>query len=97
VRAQESEIMTTDPGRRLLGVAASARRLNCSAQSIRNWRAQNIFPHPVSCRSRGWPKWTEDQIEAFARGEAPAANPAPAEPFLDGGDIAQVAKWGVIQ
>lgn len=88
--------MTTDPGRRLLGVAASARRLGCSAQSIRNWRAQNIFPHPVSCRSRGWPKWTEDQIEAFARGEVTPADPAPPEPFLDGGDIAEVAKWGVI-
>lgn len=88
--------MTTDKARRLLGVAASARLLGCSAQSIRNWRREGVFPQPVSCRSRGWPKWTADQIGAFARGEAPEANPAPAGAYLDGGDIAQVAKWGVI-
>ncbi len=88
--------MTTDTRRRLLGVTASARLLGCSAQSIRNWRREGIFPQPVSCRANGWPKWRRDQIETFARGEAPEANLAPAGAYLDGGDIAQVAQWGVI-
>lgn len=88
--------MTTDTARRLLGVAASARLLGCSAQSIRNWRREGVFPQPVSCRSRGWPKWTEDQIEAFARGEAPEANLAPAGDYLDGGDVRSVCKWGLL-
>jgi hypothetical protein len=74
------------------------RLLNICSETLRLWRRDGKFIEPVNLPGR--PRWRlSDVLELKASRNASkrSADPAPAEPFLDGGDIAQIAKWGVIQ
>jgi predicted DNA-binding transcriptional regulator AlpA len=77
-----------------------ARLLGVSGETLRLWRRDGKFIDPVDLPRR--PRWRlSDVLELKAsrnasKRSAEPADPAPAEPFLDGGDIAQIAKWGVL-
>lgn len=80
-----------------IGVQEAAKIIGCTPETIRRWRKAGAkFPAPISTRTYGWSKWRRSDIERFARGEVSEADPAPSEPFLDGGDIQTVAQWGLI-
>lgn len=75
-----------------------ARLLGVCDETLRLWRRDGKFITPVDLPGR--PRWRlSDVLELKASRNASkrSAEPAPAEDaYLDGGDIAQVAKWGLM-
>lgn len=74
-----------------------ARLFNVCDETLRLWRRDGKFIEPVNLPGR--PRWRLSDVLALKESRDASkrsADPAPAEAFLDGGDIAQVAKWGVI-
>lgn len=77
-----------------------ARLLGVCDETLRLWRRDGKFIDPVDLPGR--PRWRLcDVLELKAsrnasKRSAETAEQAPEDAYLDGGDIAQIAKWGVI-
>jgi hypothetical protein len=75
-----------------------ARLLGVCDETLRLWRRGGKFIDPVDLPGR--PRWRLSDVLALKEGRDASkrsAEPAQAEDaYLDGGDIAEVAKWGLI-
>jgi hypothetical protein len=74
-----------------------ARLFNVCDETLRLWRRDGKFIEPVNLPGR--PRWRLSDVLALKESRDTSkrsADQAPAETYLDGGDIAQVAKWGLM-
>ncbi len=74
-----------------------ARLLGVCDETLRLWRRDNKFIAPVNLPGR--PRWRLSDVLALKESRDASkrsADPAPPETYLDGGDIAQVAQWGLM-